>query len=297
MNVTKEKIENFVDEVIRKKDYPLLDILWTFSYSTQETSMSGYWEGKEIRDTFKIWLGVVCERNLTIKYGLNSSQVKGKIKILINFLNSVPDFLSRETFDDDRILLGEILIEKSSKILVQNNRDKLHDLSDLDKNILLFVLNYIPIRIQDSIKKADYDRQRENGYDCGKFGYFPDLDIIMNKETDDIVYFKIDPEGWTYWTYSFNILFDEELGYERVRVKLHRKSVGIIPLPLKQYEEKSFWEFGDELVKIGVGYWVLYVSSGGDIKIKFIISNFIYEDIRTYKDKLPIIENFELTQY
>lgn len=137
----KEKIENFVDEVIEKNDFELLDILWIFSYSLP--FKSGYHNNKE---AFKKWLGKVCTRNLQKKYNLGQKERKEKMEYLIDFLNSMSNFLSYETFDKDKELLKGILINKSSKILVHNIRNKLQDLSNLDKKILSFVLNYIPIR-------------------------------------------------------------------------------------------------------------------------------------------------------
>ena len=36
----KTEIEKFIENAISNKNYPLLDILWTFSYSIQQTSQS-----------------------------------------------------------------------------------------------------------------------------------------------------------------------------------------------------------------------------------------------------------------
>ncbi|MCL0058957.1 PDDEXK nuclease domain-containing protein [Dehalococcoidia bacterium] len=91
----------------------------------------------------------------------------------------------------------------------------------------------------------------------------------------------------------FNLLFDEELKEQRFKIKLHRKRTGFIFLPQEEYKEYSFWQFGDELVKMGIGYWSVWVSESKNVHIEFVIPNFIYEAIQDYKTKLPIIENFE----
>jgi len=209
-NYMKEKIENFVDGVIKKNDFELLDILWTFSYSIP--SMSGYHKNKE---SFKKWSGVVCERNLQKKYNLKLIEVKEKMMIFVDFLDSMPNFLSKETFNEDDKLLREVLVNKSSKFLVQNIKYKIQDLSDLDKKILSFVLNYIPVRIQDSIKEAEKEKQKNPNYG-DKYGFLFDFQVITNRETGDIVYFEIDPEKWTY---IFNPLFNEELKEQRFKTK------------------------------------------------------------------------------
>lgn len=270
----KGKIENFVDEVIKKNDFELLDILWTFSYSTQETSKSGYWYRGSRRDTFKKGLLIVCKRNLTKKHGLNSSRITEKLGVSMRGLhNTIPNFLSYDSYDEDVLLLRNILTDKSYKILLQTIEVNLQRASNIDKKILSFILNLIPIRIQDSIKYAPLS----------------DFDIKTDEETGDIVYFTIDTKEWTY---IFNLLFDEELKEYRSRTKSSKRSAGLIFPPLEQHEEYSFWEFGDELVKIGIGYWVLYVSASDNVEMKFIIPNFIYENLKIYKEHLPIVDNF-----
>ena len=277
----KEKIEKFVDEAIKNNDYKLLDILWMFFYSLP--SKSGYHNNKE---GFKKWLGKICRRNLYKKYNFKQNELRAKMENLIDLLNNLPDFLSYETYDEDKKLLSEILIEKSSKFLVQNSTNHLHNLSDLNKKILSFALNYIPIRIQDSLKKAEND---DFWY---KYKYAPlsDFEIDADEETYNVVYYKINLKKWTY---LFNLLFNEELKEQRFKTKSYKKrSARLILFPSEQHEEYSFWQFGDELVKIGVGYWIFSISAKGNVDIEFIIPNLIYEDIKTYKEHLPIVENF-----
>ena len=250
MEKTKEKIEKFVD-IIKKNDIVLLDILWIFSYSIP--SKSGYHNNKE---EFKKWFGKVCIRDLQKKYNLKQAEIKEKMKIFIAFLNTLPNFLSKETFYKDDKLLRSILIDKTSEILIQNIRSKIPNLSDLDKKILSFVLYYIPIRIRDSIKKAEDIREEYPDYE-DKYVF----QVVVNKKTG--TYFENDTKEWTH---SFNLLFDEEY---------------------------SFWQIGDELAKIGVGFWIFHISGKGTVYIYFIIPYFIYEAIKDYKNKLPIIEGFE----
>lgn len=282
MNETKNKIERFVEDIITQKDYPLLDILWIFSYSIP--SMSGYHNNSE---AFRRWLGKVCIRNLQKKYELNSLEIKEKMKIFINFLNNMPDFLSKEEFYEDVKNLRETIFSKTSEILTQNINNKLNELSDLDRKILSFVLNYIPIRIEDSIKEAEKQKQQyPNSED--KYGFLFDFHIRANN--GNINYFEIDPKEWTY---IFNLIFDEELKEQRFKAKSYRRNARSIFFPSGQHEEYSFWQFGDELVNIGIGYWEFSLSSTGNITIDFLIPNFIYESIKYFKDKIARPENFE----
>lgn len=279
----KENIGKFVDGAISHNRYELLDILWVFSLSIP--SMTGYYNNKEL---FKKWFGKVCTRNLQKKYNLKTIEIKERMKTFIDLLNSMPDFLSKETFYEDSGLLRGILISKSSKILVKNIENKLQDLSDLETKILSFILNYIPTRIQDSIKEADR-LKLEYPRNDNKYGYFSDFHVRTDRETGDITYFVIDPKEWTY---IFNLLFDDELKEQKFRTQSHRKSIGLIFFPQEQYEEYSFWQFGDELVKIGVGYWVFYISAKGNVSLDFIVPNLIYEDIISYKEQFSSNQDF-----
>ncbi|CAD7768560.1 Endonuclease NucS [Candidatus Methanoperedenaceae archaeon GB50] len=284
MRETKEKIEKFVNDIIKKNDIVFLDVLWIFSYSIP--SQSGYHNNK---GDFKKWFGKICIRHLQKKYNLRQEEIKEKMKIFVDFLNNIPDFLSKESFYEDDKLLRNMLINKTSEILIRNIRSKIPNLSDLDRKILSFVLHYIPIRIQDSIKKAE-DRRKEYP-DCkDKYGFLSDFYVRVDKETGSIAYFEIDTKEWTH---LFNLLFDEELKEQRFKVKSYRRGAGLIIFPQEQHEEYSFWQFGDELVKVGIGYWTFSISAKGNVRIEFIIPNFIYEAIKDYKDKLPKIENFE----
>lgn len=283
----KEKIEHFVDEVIKNNNYELLDILWTFSYSIEKTAYVKSFE------KWKKWFFIAIKRNLQTKYGLKISEIRENQDIFGGFLNSMPDFLSNETFYEDKKLLREILVNKSSKILVQNSKNRLHDLSDLDGKIFSFVLNYIPIRIQDSVKEAEKRKQEDPSYE-DKYGFLSDFHVRIGRESGNIVYFEIDPKEWTY---IFNLLFDEELKEQRLKIKSHGGSAGSTLFPAvfpSGNVEYSFWQFGDELVKLGIGLEICLTNAKGNLlKIALMIPYFIYEDIKHFKEKLPILENFE----
>jgi len=82
MDETKEKIENFVNKAIKKNDFVLLDILWTFFYSIPSKTAYHHNE-KEIRDGFNGWLVIICKRNLQKKYKLTEHFIKAVRKYLL----------------------------------------------------------------------------------------------------------------------------------------------------------------------------------------------------------------------
>ena len=136
----KEKIENFVDDAIKTQDYELLDILWSFSLSISLLKGKLYTEStkKKIQE----WIGIVTKRNLRKKYG-SKAKIR-KIESLMDFLGTIPHFLppgSSSEFDEDKKLFEDILINKSSEILISKIDRNLREISELDERIMSFVFN------------------------------------------------------------------------------------------------------------------------------------------------------------
>lgn len=275
------KINQIIDHSININDYLLLDALWIFSYSIP--SKSGYHQNKQ---EFKKWISKVIARNLQKKYEFDLNEIKKRIRILSDFLNTMPDFLSYNTFNEDDKLFKDTLFNKSSKILSQNVKNKLKYLSELDKKILSFILSYMPIKIQDSVKQAEKEK-KENLYFKGNYSNLPDFNIQLINDDTEIDYFEIDPKEWTY---IFNQIFNEELKEEKFKEKIVKKIPRVLVL-LEEFKEYSFWQMGDELVKMGIAYWTFSISAKGNVTIYLIIPNFVYESIVNYKDDLPVIEN------
>lgn len=282
----KDVIEEFVDSsVLAKTDYPLLDILWIFSYCLP--SKTGY---RRHGEEFKKWLVTTCKRNLQKKHNLSLPQIKEKLNIFIGFLNSMPDFLSYETYDEDRESLDKTLMNRTSMMLAKNTEERLKAISSgLDTQILSFVLNYIPEKIQESLQEAERIRALSGSY-TDKYAPFSDFRIRVNRETEEISHFEI---GVKEWTYLFNVIFDHELKEYRFKSKSYRSRTGLYLIsPYEQHDEYSFWQFGDELVKLGVGYWVVGISAKGNVSVDFIVPRFIYDVAQPYQEKLPQIEDF-----
>lgn len=211
------------------------------------------------------------------------------MKVLLGLLNSLPNFLSYETFYDDDGLLREILSDNSKGVLVQNAEDnfrRVQDLPDLDRKVLSFVLSYMPPRIWSSRERAQKETERNPRY-SDKYYYFQDFwprTDRIDEETGRITYYQI---GLREWTHIFNRLFDEQLREDKQRRRIPAGGTRMLHY-YPEFEESSFWELGDELVKLGVGYWIASVYSGE--AIEFVIPGLIYERIEGYRESLPKIK-------
>lgn len=287
MSSNKDLIDEFIDRsVITKRDCQLMDIFWIFLYCLP--SKTAY---KKYRETFKKWLGNICKRNLQKRHNLSDSAYKEKMTIFLEFLNTIPDFLAYDTYDDDKEDLGTTLTNKTAKMLTENATERLRDTSELDTQILSFVLKYIPLKIEESLRKAEEMKVETPSY-IDKYMWLPDFKIIENRETSEILHFII---GMREWTYLFNQIFNQELKEYRFKSKyLSDRPHPFYIVPYDEYDEVSFWQFGDELARLGVGYWKFGLgSSSGNLGVDFIISKFIYDVILPYKEKLPYIESID----
>ena len=54
-----------------------------------------------------------------------------------------------------------------------------------------------------------------------------------------------------------------------------------------------FWDIGDILVKLGIGYWIPYVSSSCHVYMNFVSPTFLFDVLERNREVLPKIERFE----
>ena len=230
---------------------------------------------------FEELLERICKRNLQKKYGLKSAEIISPIKSFLDFKNENPDFLSKEveTFKKHEELFEKILSEKSAYILVGNTIEKFKRLTRLDKEILTFLLHYLPLVITEFMKNVE-----EKKYSLGL--------SISKDEMGEIIYYGF--ENIKEVNYIFNGLFNETLKEDKFEVEIESPTTSFLlpqrPISRKEY---SFWSLGDKLVNLGIGYWAFYLSSNGNVTIKFMIPGFIYESIKDFKEKLPKLDNLQ----
>jgi hypothetical protein len=292
---TKGKIEKFVEDIVIRRDYPLLDILWTFSYSVIQTSKSGSKKRNKIelfKELFMEWIQEICVRNLELKYNLQRERIFEKWNKFQDFLNDKPDFLSYDKYDEDAILLREILTEKSSIIWITDMKNRIKDLSGIPKEIITFVPNYISLQIEES------EKQRQQYGGSGTIYYLPLKGFhadstrfrIHTDKNEKIIYHEINAQEGAY---IFSNYYDRELKKHKFKVKYYKNYPGIIP-SFNRYKTFIFYQFGDELSKLGIGYWILYMTANEEPKINLIVPHFLYENLEEFQEKYPKPVNFEI---
>jgi hypothetical protein len=190
----KIEIENFIEK--RKEDIIMLDLLWIFYYSIVCTFPSAYFKNQKLlHEQF----GKIVGKTLNKKYGLEKSQIIEKIKDFEIFFN----FFSKKTFENDKKLLREALLKKTSEILIQYIKSKL---KESDK-ILSFVLNYLSMKVNNNSIKEE----------CPSFS---EVGIIKN--TND---FFIIPGDLVY---KFNRFFNKNLDKPQFEDRLIETGIGYL---------------------------------------------------------------------
>ena len=281
MNEKEAKIRSLVKELVESNDLASLDVLFTFAYSLP--SMSGYHKNLSF---FQKWVGRLGSHNLQIKHNLKVKEAKEKLKILREVFDNIPDFLSGSNYDPDRSLFQGILINNSKEIMKETVNGQLQNANEVEKKVLSFLLNYIPLKLEEAQKAA------QNQNEDSKYGSLPDFYVCKDDESEEILYCEIDPKEWTY---KFNEVFNEKLGTSKI-FRLEAKSGFLVLQRTPVYYEEPLWKFGDILVKLGIGYWTHYISAKGYLSVKFIIPVFLYEHARKYKDSLLEINREVLIQ-
>lgn len=284
MNEKEAKIQNLVKKLVENKDIASLDVLFTLAYSP--TYMSGhYYKNRSYKNqsSFQNWMGRLGSHNIQIKHNLKVKEAKEKLEILIDLFD-IPNFLPQKsiTYDADKSLFKSILINNSREIMKETIDKQLQDANKRERKVLSFLLNYIPLKLEESQKAGQSSDQNS------KYARLHDFHVREDEKSGEILYYKIHPKEWTY---KFNEVFNEKLGSSKV-FKLRDKSnaIFLVPRRTQLYHEELLWKFGDVLVKFGIGYWTHCISAKGNLSIGFTIPEFLYEHARKYKDSLQEID-------
>jgi hypothetical protein len=278
MNEKEAKIQNLVKKLVENKDIASLDVLFTLAYSF--TSMSGYYNNQS---SFQNWMGRLGSYNIQIKHNLKVKEAKEKLDVLIDLFD-ISNFLPRDstTYYDDKIIFKGILISNSREIMKETIDKQLQNANEKEKKVLSFLLNYIPLKLEEA-QKAGQSSDSDS-----KYAFLPDFHVRDDEKSGEILYYEIHPKEWTY---KFNEVFNEKLGSSKVFRLRDKSNMSFFVLrrtPL--YHEELLWEFGDVLVKLGIGYWTHYISAKGNLSIEFTIPEFLYEHARKYKNSLQEID-------
>ena len=135
----KTDIQSFVRKLVEKGDLASLDVLFTLAL--HQTGSSAYARYTEM---FERIIGKLAEYNLIMKHGLDAKGCKRKINVL-NRLHEECDVNY-----DDFGTLKSILIGEVEDVLRNDIKIRIKDSEEIEKEVLAFILYYLPIKAEES---------------------------------------------------------------------------------------------------------------------------------------------------
>lgn len=271
-------IQSFVRELVEKGDLASLDVLFTLAL--HQTGSSGYTHHTE---KFERIIGKLAEHSLIVKHGLNTKGYKEKINIL-NRLHEQCN-VNYDNFGT----LESVLIGEMEDVLRNDIKIRIKDSEEIEKEVLAFILYYLPIKAEESRILA-----LESGEEGFKyiFGFSVGMD-----DKNNITCYKLSDFGKkksfpSKLTAIFNRLFDRSLSQGQM-MRNSSKRLASIDGKFIEYEELYFWKIGDILVKMGIAYWVPWITGSAGVHLYLVIPKFMYDIAEEYKHLLPEMTDLE----
>lgn len=274
----KVEIQSFVRKLVEKGDLASLDVLFTLVlHQTGSSACARYTE------MFERIIGKLAEYNLITKHGLDAKGRKRKI----NVLNRL-----REECDvnyGDFGTLESILIGGMEDVLRNDIKIRIKDSEEIEKEVLAFILYYLPIKAEESHILA-----LESGEEGFKyvFGFSVEADDKNNITCYNLSGFGEKESFSSKSTAIFNRLFNRVISQGQMIGNFSKKPTHLDEI-FREYGGLYFWKVGDILVKMGIAYWVPCVSGTAGVNLYLVIPKFLYDIAEEYKHLLPEMTGLE----
>ena len=274
----KAAIQSFIGKLVEKRDLASLDVLFTLAL--HQTGSSAYARYTEKFDSI---VGKLAEYNLIMKHGLDAKGGKRKINVL-NRLHEECDVNY-----DDFGTLESILIGKMEDVLRNDIKIRIKDSEEIEKEVLAFILYYLPIKAEESRILAL--ESRAEGFKC-TFGFSVEAD-----DKNNITYYNLSGFGEkesfsSKLTAIFNRLFNRVISQGQMMGNFSKKPT-YIDERFREYGGLYFWKVGDILVKMGIAYWVPWVSGTAGVHLYLVIPKFLCGIAEECKHLFPEIIDLE----
>ena len=259
MKMTKTEPDDFAYQRIRshiskhKDDPPVVTALTTFAIALP--SMTAYTRS----EPFERWrnlVELVISRNLMLRHGMTPDQTNKTWVNLKNLLQTVPEFLTSETYDEDVEMMREEVwgLTGALAATLKSQLYQRQSMSSLDRNLFEFTLAYLPVWLEEEEEDDDDEDNHTTpaAYTKSGLGHERVMDIICE-----------------IWTRDFNSIYGQRLAHETTRIvnprpapRSRRRNARWVESP-QDSQEFRIWNIGDMLVRSGLAFWSAYVSSSG----------------------------------
>ncbi|MCK5590754.1 MAG: hypothetical protein KAI72_02240, partial [Candidatus Pacebacteria bacterium] len=243
----KHILEEMVQEFVKNGDMESLDVLSTLAY--QNSGITIYRKNQSLVETE---IKDCAEHNLKLKYSMDESKSKLKIEILNNIYDSV-------SFNDIESLKFTVS-GSANELMKKEITERYSKLSDIDRAALKYIWECLQLKIDAQNKGVAVNEQngsellegiyiRTEAYDKTDEKYITHFEItnfILNLEKNNSIYRSLKDGG--------NNNYKNRIKY-------------LSNCPT----------LGNLLVKLGVGYWVPWVTVAENRSYELAIPKFLYD--------------------
>ena len=267
-----ENLIQYIEEKIKNRETILIEIIYNYSLWLKVLTYSKYIPHAKKSKKFPLLFKDVILRSLKIKYPNENKEmlqrnfdnfVEFDVSYISNILGKIKDSTEYDVFIAN---FNQVCFEKVYDYLLQETKGRLKNLQEIDKKMINFLFNLV----KNAISKNESFRSENYG--------FNNEGQMMKVNTKD-------------WATQFNIVLNEDLRLSVDRfINIFTHGGGILgPKEIEQLV--NYWEFYDNLLKLGIGYYVPWITqTAGKVFMHFKIYSKLYEDranLFTFLEDIP----------
>lgn len=296
-----DELNVIITELMEENNIAKLDLIWLFSYTLNNYSIQRYLNNKQ--NIFKL-LKKISTQLLILKHGVGNRTIAldlfGDIKVRV--IDRFDGIIRRrrELFALLRDDLSNLIRNETTDIMIQFTKNKLH--RNLDLVSFISKLNELSVEVESYYKIPINETEYLKNIIFLENSYPNPGDFFFSKNEE---YLEIGRLSMGTLNYLANHVFNiDEYSVNNIEFQISYKLTSspvnkmLTPsLTAKTKHIFNFWTIGDELIKLGIGYWYPYFTlmnhNKKDISLNFIIPTFILDIINEIGDSLSEIENFQ----
>ena len=304
INKFHENLINLISVLKEQNRIAEIDVLHIFSYTLMNYSTDRYLNNQT--NILKL-LEKISTQLLVLKHRVRTKQQAASLfrNIRNQIINQFNEIIKRrkELFNTISTDLIDTIIQETSEVISEFTKNRLQNLRE-NLELISFINKLIESAEKDeSFYKLHINQSEhlknitflENSYsNPGDFFFSKEEHIgIQNLNMGTI-------------NYLANHILNREYSVNKLQLqityKLNNSPINKMTnhsLTAKREHIFNFWNVGDELIKLGIGYWYPYFTTKNnsrdnkDINVNFIIPHFNLEILNKIKGNLPKIENFQ----
>jgi len=259
------EIIQYLDEIVTNEDTIGIEIIYNYSLWLFPISYTNYKAHAIKSNKFKSLFRSIILRSLRIKYdNITNDLFKKKFDHFVNFEISFGK-CGLHPYEE---VLYKLTLNKLHDFLYQNTCQRIMNLDELDKKIINFLFNMI--------SKA---MENKDSFSFSEYGFNPEKHMLKVNTND--------------WATQFNYSMDERLKLNVDRFTSIFIHGGGMLGPNEKSQVVNFWEMYDRLLKLGIGYYIPWITKAGKTFMHFKIFKKLYqerENLFVFLEDIPNIK-------